>query len=110
MVSKASEDFPDPLSPVITVKVLRGISTSMFFRLCCRAPCTVMRSSKTLFSHIPQITPVNHSSRRDRSRFGSPSWRLDGVAADKRKGILRYDLRSRTGVSFDHLVFVEARR
>src|ERR1051326_2714888 len=45
MVSKASEDFPDPLSPVITVKVFRGISTSIFFRLCCRAPCTVMRSS-----------------------------------------------------------------
>src|SRR5437879_1830714 len=45
MVSKASEDFPDPLSPVITVKVFRGISTSMFFRLCWRAPCTVIRSS-----------------------------------------------------------------
>src|SRR5580693_7841413 len=43
MVSNASEDFPDPLKPVITVKVLRGISTSIFFKLCCRAPCTVMR-------------------------------------------------------------------
>ena len=31
--------------PVITVKVLRGISTSIFFRLCWRAPCTVMRLS-----------------------------------------------------------------
>ena len=46
MVSKASDDFPEPLNPVMTVKVLRGIETSMFFRLCCRAPCTVMRSSK----------------------------------------------------------------
>src|SRR5580698_1979905 len=45
MVSKASEDFPEPLSPVITVKVLRGISTSIFLRLCWRAPCTVMRVS-----------------------------------------------------------------
>src|SRR5271170_2421558 len=43
MVSNASEDFPEPLKPVITVKVLRGISTSIFFKLCCRAPCTVMR-------------------------------------------------------------------
>src|SRR3954470_10665776 len=42
MVSKASEDLPDPLSPVITVSVLRGISTLMFFRLCWRAPRTVM--------------------------------------------------------------------
>src|SRR5579883_32917 len=31
----------------MTVNVLRGISTSIFFRLCWRAPCTVMRSSKT---------------------------------------------------------------
>ncbi len=26
----------------MTVNVLRGISTLMFFRLCIRAPCTVM--------------------------------------------------------------------
>src|SRR6476646_8200731 len=42
MVSKASEDLPEPLSPVITVRVLRGISTEMFFKLCWRAPRTVM--------------------------------------------------------------------
>src|ERR1700733_13403400 len=40
MVSKAREDLPDPLRPVITVKLLRGISTSMFLRLCWRAPRT----------------------------------------------------------------------
>src|SRR5271157_5640592 len=45
MVSNASEDFPEPLRPVITVRALRGISTSIFFRLCWRAPCTVIRSS-----------------------------------------------------------------
>ena len=37
MVSKASDDLPDPDSPVMTVSALRGISTSMFFRLCTRA-------------------------------------------------------------------------
>jgi len=42
MVSKASEDLPEPLRPVMTVKVLRGISTSIFFRLCWRAPRTEM--------------------------------------------------------------------
>ena len=42
MVSKASDDLPDPLNPVITVSVLRGISTEMFFKLCWRAPRTVM--------------------------------------------------------------------
>src|SRR5271156_3597165 len=40
MVSKAREDLPDPLRPVTTVRVLRGISTSMFLRLCWRAPRT----------------------------------------------------------------------
>src|SRR5215470_3121075 len=38
MVSNASEDLPEPESPVMTVRVFRGISTLMFFRLCCRAP------------------------------------------------------------------------
>src|SRR5579859_1387005 len=42
MVSKASEDLPEPLRPVMTVRLLRGISTSMFLRLCWRAPCTVI--------------------------------------------------------------------
>src|ERR1700716_535614 len=42
MVSKAREDFPDPDSPVTTVRVLRGIETSTLRRLCWRAPRTVM--------------------------------------------------------------------
>src|SRR5689334_5481365 len=40
MVSKARLDFPDPESPVTTVRLLRGISTEMFFKLWTRAPCT----------------------------------------------------------------------
>jgi hypothetical protein len=44
ITSNARLDLPDPLSPVTTVKVLRGTSTLMFFRLCWRAPRTVMRS------------------------------------------------------------------
>src|ERR1700722_11058214 len=38
MVSKASEDLPEPDRPVSTVRVSRGISTSTFLRLCSRAP------------------------------------------------------------------------
>ena len=34
----ASELFPDPLKPVITVNALRGISTLTFFRLLAFAP------------------------------------------------------------------------
>src|SRR5215469_9086906 len=44
MVSKASEDLPDPETPVTTVRVLWGIEKSMFLRLCTRAPRTVMLS------------------------------------------------------------------
>src|ERR1041384_6885831 len=38
MVSKASDDLPDPLNPVMTTSLSRGIVTSMFLRLCSRAP------------------------------------------------------------------------
>ena len=38
MVSKASDDLPLPLRPVMTVRALRGMVTSIFFRLCTRAP------------------------------------------------------------------------
>src|ERR1035437_569898 len=42
MVSKGSEDLPEPESPVTTVRVLRGMATEMLRRLCWRAPRTVM--------------------------------------------------------------------
>src|SRR4051794_35922629 len=45
MVSKASEDFPEPETPVITVMRLCGISSEMFLRLCSRAPRMEMVSS-----------------------------------------------------------------
>src|SRR6185312_12196320 len=38
MVSKASEDLPEPDRPVITISRSRGRSRSMFLRLCVRAP------------------------------------------------------------------------
>ena len=38
MVSNASDDFPDPETPVITVSWLWGIESEMFFRLWTRAP------------------------------------------------------------------------
>src|SRR6185312_6966036 len=46
MVSKASEDLPEPERPVSTVSVSRGISTSTFLRLCSRAPRMEMFFSK----------------------------------------------------------------
>ena len=37
-VSNASVDFPDPDNPVIATSWSRGMSTSIFLRLCSRAP------------------------------------------------------------------------
>src|SRR5688500_17189858 len=42
MVSNASDDLPEPDMPVMTTSLSRGISTSMFFRLCARAPLTTI--------------------------------------------------------------------
>src|SRR5664279_5265386 len=42
MVSKASEDLPEPDRPVKTTSWSRGMATSMFLRLCSRAPRMVM--------------------------------------------------------------------
>src|SRR5438132_11354017 len=53
MVSKASEDLPDPLSPVNTTSRSRGIESVTFFRLCSRAPRMVIRSMG-----IGRVSPV----------------------------------------------------
>src|SRR5690606_564813 len=44
IVSNASDDLPDPDSPVKTTMLLRGKSRSTLFRLCSRAPRTTRRS------------------------------------------------------------------
>src|SRR5579872_6514091 len=44
MVSKARLLLPEPERPVMTTSRSRGMTTSIFFRLCSRAPRTTMRS------------------------------------------------------------------
>src|SRR3989338_8810989 len=48
IVSKASDDFPEPESPVITVSLFRGIDTLTFLRLCMRAPFTRISSIRLI--------------------------------------------------------------
>src|SRR3989338_8377171 len=57
MVSKASDDFPLPESPVKTIILLRGISTDTFFKLCVRAPFMTIFSfiSLSLSIHKPSL-------------------------------------------------------
>src|SRR5438128_3073184 len=44
MVSNASDDLPDPDSPVKTISLSRGMDRVTFFRLCSRAPRMVIWS------------------------------------------------------------------
>src|SRR5215212_8896529 len=48
MVSNASELLPDPDNPVRTTSLSRGMSISMFLRLCSRAPRTLIRSCRAM--------------------------------------------------------------
>src|SRR5918998_6805614 len=48
MVSNASELLPDPDNPVRTTSLSRGISMSIFLRLCSRAPRTLIRSCRAM--------------------------------------------------------------
>src|SRR5574344_870 len=52
MVSKASDDLPDPDRPVMTVRLWRGMVTSTFFRLCTRAPNTCILSFGSNFYYL----------------------------------------------------------
>src|SRR6476619_144333 len=61
MVSKASEDLPDPDRPVMTTSWSRGRSTSIFFRLWTRAPRTAIQSWA--------ISTVGNSGRNPNSYF-----------------------------------------
>src|SRR5271155_121377 len=61
IVSKASDDLPEPERPVITVRALRGISTLIFLRLCCRAPRTTSLVRPMVSAALPPQEPLAHS-------------------------------------------------
>src|SRR4051812_11302766 len=75
MVSKASEDFPEPERPVTTTSLSRGISTSMFLRLCSRAPLTTILS-------IALVTGSGSGSARGRFKFWAFMLGLGGPRGD----------------------------
>src|SRR5579863_103939 len=73
-MSKARLDFPEPESPVTTLRVLRGISTEMFFRLCWRAPRTVIRSITSLVPIAANFDTkvIFHARRGQEARQAGP--------------------------------------
>src|SRR6185312_4813871 len=65
MVSKASEDLPEPDRPVNTTSWSRGMATSMFFRLCSRAPRMVIwRASRAGLRGRSGMQPERSKNRR----------------------------------------------
>ena len=59
MASKAKELFPEPETPVMTTRLLLGIRTSMFLRLCSLAPLMNIASGMILyFSTMPDFPKI----------------------------------------------------
>jgi hypothetical protein len=52
-VSKASDDFPEPDTPLTTVSFPWGMSQEMFFKLCVRAPRMTIASLFVLKRKTP---------------------------------------------------------
>src|SRR3546814_17103450 len=71
MVSKASDDLPEPDRPVMTISASRGRSTSTPLRLCSRAPRTEIWvrllggvCSRFVLGAQEQFAPVHRINRR----------------------------------------------
>src|SRR5689334_709952 len=76
MVSKASEDFPDPDRPVKTTSLSRGIERVTFLRLCSRAPRIVIWSVGIRTSGYPLFS---HHGKRRAGGGDEPGARLDAA-------------------------------
>src|SRR6476661_7785072 len=81
MVSKASEDLPEPDRPVNTTNWSRGMATSIFLRLCSRAPrIEIVRESAGFFLEVSFMEPLRarpsaaaHGSERSENGTVSPA-------------------------------------
>src|SRR3982751_5277437 len=95
IVSNARELFPEPLKPVITVKVLRGISTLTFLRLCWRAPCTEIRSS---IEGVHPYCPILVQRKAEWHPKNELWRRISENCPSAKSSLLRSRWRRRTGV------------
>src|SRR5882672_11138391 len=87
MVSKASDDLPEPDRPVNTTSLSRGISRSMFFRLCSRAPRIVIaRVEEFCWRFALSTSSISaYPGAQTRATLGALSRERPGPGADGRK-------------------------
>src|SRR5579862_2723115 len=90
MVSKASEDLPEPERPVMTTRRSRGISRLMFLRLCSRAPRIINLSAIYLCSSSPRRFPRFRDPPRILNRRDHTRRTRDAAARDiERRAMVR---------------------
>ena len=75
MVSKTSDDLPEPDTPVTTVSRLCGISSEMFLRLWTRAPRIRIESCTRYFQYSDRRAPAGKSIGRGLGAPGPGSTR-----------------------------------
>src|SRR5215211_6946538 len=86
IVSKASDDLPEPESPVMTTSASRGIATVTSLRLCSRAPVTTIWDCRDTRSSVrkPRTEKPNRCSLRlalcGPVRIGSGFSSVEGAA------------------------------
>src|SRR6266851_4631196 len=93
IVSKASEDFPDPERPVKTTSLSRGMERVTFLRLCSRAPRIVIwsvgigthvHSFSLVTANVPLAVatsrPPGVSTRHSATTVRRPAWTTRPVA------------------------------
>src|SRR3990172_2513776 len=69
-VSKASEDLPEPDTPVTTVTRSWGMSSEMFFRLFCLAPSIRSQEGWAIREGPPEVASVLHVARNGQREGG----------------------------------------
>src|SRR5579885_883283 len=93
MVSKASEDLPEPDRPVNTTSLSRGMVTSIFLRLCSRAPrMEIARASPPFLPGLSLITGWNvvRTAAFRQPLGGGAGSRGDNAGADAGRPLFRF--------------------
>src|SRR6476619_3943679 len=107
MVSKARDDLPDPERPVMTVRLSRGIAISIPFRLCSRAPRTVIWVSigSILFQICSCFTRgLAGGQRAGTARFPRQKHHVHRTVGVARRWLLDSCARTYSGFAFVNLI------